>query len=223
MGICDSQDKNLKMGICDSQDKNLKMGNTNSNSHEVPNYINENKIQEHGNPTTLTKIPPNMFDKRGNKEPNNYTIQGLRGGRIYKGPIGWTGFGFSVLNKYDNGDNTWLGMTGNTPGEWCVAYHTIHIEYVKSIIFNGFKEGINQTYANNDDINHPGQKVGRGVYVTPDIKIAEVFTRSNGIKCVLMCRVNPLNLRIPKSNVDFWVVSGNSSDIRPYRLLIKYE
>ena len=98
-----------------------------------------------------------------------------------------------------------------------------NIEYVKSIIFNGFKEGINQTYANNDDINHPGQKVGVEVYVTPDIKIAEKFTPSNGIKCVFMCRVNPLNFRIPKSNVDFWVVSGNSSDIRPYRLLIKYE
>ena len=70
---------------------------------------------------------------------------------------------------------------------------------------------------------HPGQKVGVGVYITPDIKLAEKFTPSNGIKCVLMSRVNPFNLRIPKSNVDFWVVSGNISDIRLYRLLIKYK
>jgi hypothetical protein len=43
----------------------------------------------------------NMFDKRGNKGPNNYTVQGLRGGKIYEGPIGWIGYGLSV-NKYGN-------------------------------------------------------------------------------------------------------------------------
>ena len=200
--------KSYNMILCDEDVLNANFEDSAKNL----NYIIE-----------ITKIPPNMCDKRGNKGPNNYIIQGLRGGRIYKGPIGWTGFGFSVLNNYDNGDNTWLGMTGNTPGEWCVAYLSTRIEYVQSIIFNGLKVGGRQMTANDDDINHPGQKVGVGVYVTPDIKIAEKFTPSNGIKCVFMCRVNPLNFRIPKSNVDFWVVSGNSSDIRPYRLLIKYE
>ena len=37
-----------------------------------------------------------------------------------------------------------------------------------------------------------------------------------------MCRVNPKNVRIPTSCPNYWVVSGNSNDIRPYRLLIKY-
>ena len=40
---------------------------------------------------------------------------------------------------------------------------------------------------------------------------------------MLIFGLNPFNLRIPKSNVDFWVVSGNISDIRLYRLLIKYK
>ena len=38
-----------------------------------------------------------------------------------------------------------------------------------------------------------------------------------------MCRVNPQNnkIRIPASQPDYWVLNGNVSEIRPYRLLIK--
>jgi len=165
-----------------------------------------------------------MFDKRGNKGPNNYTVQGLRGGKIYEGPIGWIGYGLSVLNKYDRGNNIWLGNTGTKPGEWCVAYHGTNLEFAKSILINNFKAGPGQTYSCDDDKNHPGQKVCAGVYVAPNIKMAEIYGRPfNGYKCVFMCRVNPKYLRIPKSRIDSWVVSGESYDIRPYRLLIKYE
>ena len=51
-----------------------------------------------------------MFAQRRNQSPNNYEVQGLRGGKIYKGPIGWTGHDLNVLKKYDRGNNTWLGI-----------------------------------------------------------------------------------------------------------------
>ena len=60
-------------------------------------------------------------------------------------------------------------------------------------------------------------------YVTHDITETEPFTPLvEGYKCVFMCRVNPKLLRQPKKKPDYWVVSGTSNDIRPYRLLIKY-
>ena len=163
-----------------------------------------------------------MFDSRGNQNPFNYQIHGLRGGIDYYGPMGWTGHGLSVYGKFDGGDNTWLGMTGTNPGEWCVAYHGTSLEYVSSILYYNFQEGERQSFEYDDDINHPGYKVGKGVYVTPDINIAESYSiEVKGFKCVLMCRVNPFNVRIPKSKPDFWVVDGSFNDIRAYRLLIK--
>ena len=113
-------------------------------------------------------------------------------------------------------------MTGTTPGEWCVAYHGTSVEFAKSILINNFQEGPGQMYENYDDDNHPGKKVGRGVYVTPEITIAEGYSKTiDGFKCVFMCRVNPLNIRIPKNTPNIWIVSGHSNDIRPYRLIIK--
>ena len=39
-------------------------------------------------------------------------------------------------------DNTQIGMTGNTPGEWCVSYHGTSIHYAKSILINKIKPGL---------------------------------------------------------------------------------
>ena len=36
-----------------------------------------------------------------------------------------------------------------------------------------------------------------------------------------MLRVRPDKIRIAKSNPHYWVLNGNSSEIRPYRILIK--
>ena len=100
-----------------------------------------------------------MFDIRRNQNPNNNEKEGLKEGRIYKSPIGWTGHCLNVLNQYDNGDNTWLGMTGIKPGEWCVAYHDTNIGFAQSILTTKLKTGGRQTYYSDDDINHPGEKV----------------------------------------------------------------
>ena len=203
---------------------NSNFNNLVSSLNEIASYQNL-KIKEIKQSSILNGIvlSPDMFDSRGNQGPNNYERKGLRGGKIYKGPIGWTGHGLFVSDQYDGGDNTWLGMTGTAKGEWCVAYHGTNLKFAQSIIINSFKTGKRQAFADDDDLNHPGQKVGEGVYVTPEISIAETYAENiNNYKCVFMCRVNPITLREPKGQPNYWVVSGNSNDIRPYRLLIKY-
>ena len=204
---------------------------TNSNFKRLVSSLNEIasyqslKIKQIKQSNILSGIvlSPDMFDPRGNQDPNNYERQGLRGGKIYKGPIGWTGHGLFVYGQYDGGDNTWLGMTGTAPGEWCVAYHGTSLKFAQSILINSFKTGERQAFADDYDLNHPGQKVGEGVYVTPEISIADSYAENiNNYKCVFMCRVNPKTLRQPRGQPDYWVVGGNSNDIRPYRLLIKY-
>ncbi len=165
-------------------------------------------------------LSPDMFDSRGNIY-YDYKIFDYR--LPYKKPIGWRGYGLNVVGQYDGGDSTWLGMSGTYPGEWRVAYHVISLKFVKSLLINKFKQGERQLYENDDDINHPGQKVGVGIYVTPEFSIVESYAQNiNGYKCIFMCKINPKTVRIPKTNPDYCVVRGKSNDIRPYRLLIKY-
>ena len=64
-----------------------------------------------------------MLDNRGDRS-SGWGVNELRGGKPYNPPIGWIGFGLRVLDRYDNGDNTWLDYL-NKPGEWSVAYHGI--------------------------------------------------------------------------------------------------
>ena len=46
-------------------------------------------------------LSPEMFDVRGNQSPNGYEKEGLRGGKIYKGPIGWRVDGLCVWDQYE--------------------------------------------------------------------------------------------------------------------------
>ena len=169
------------------------------------------------------KFSAKMFDIKGNRK-EGWGENEMRGGRKYDPPKGWIGHGISVSKKYDNGDDTWLGYTGEDNGEWCIAYHGTNVNYALSILENGLKSGIHQFYSDSEDINHPGEKVGEGIYVTPIISIANEYAlRQNPrkYKCIFMCRVNPRNIRIPEDNEDYWVVKGGIDDIRPYRLLIQ--
>ena len=150
-----------------------------------------------------------------------------RGGKEYFPPYGWKGYALNVSGKYDNGDNTWLGMS-NIYGEWCVAYHGlcngVINQKIKGIISQGIKNGVNNAYSNYLDLNNPGNYVGNGAYVTPKIQIAESYTTEYmGFRIAFMCRVNPYNnrIRIPTSQPDYWVLNGNVNEIRPYRLLVK--
>ena len=176
------------------------------------------------------KISKKLLDPLGNRE-SGWGEGEKRGGKEYYPPLGWKGFGLKVLGKYE--DNEWIGMK-NTPGEWCVAYHGVgrnkSSEEVKKIvaliITSTFKQGEGQIYENKKDIYHEGKKVGKGVYCTPKIEIAESFSgiseiNGNKYRTVLMSRVKPDKIRSPKGQEDYWIVNGTTDEIRPYRILFK--
>ncbi len=81
------------------------------------------------------------------------------------------------------------------------------------------------------DDNHPGsgQKVGKGVYCSPDPKVMEEYaytktsTTVNGKKYVMgfMMRVKPDKIRISEQVPDYWVLDGTTDEMRPYRILVK--
>ena len=178
------------------------------------------------------KLNKNQLDSRGNRV-DGWGINEQRGKLQYYPPLGWKGIGLKVLDKYDQGNNDWIGMN-NAEGEWCVAYHGVgrfhNSEEVKKItgkIYNSeFKPGDNQDHKDHEDINHPGNKVGRGVYCTPFVDVAEGYagiSKINGkcYKTVLMVRVKPSAIRTCEDQKDYWVVSGTKDEIRPYRILYK--
>ena len=213
----------------------------NLNKQEFINkFKNDNEFSELSNLkdiheemlTGAVKLTRNQLDPRGNRV-DGWGIGEKRGGKDYDPPLGWKGIGLRVMDKYDNGDNTWIGMN-NSPGEWCVAYHGVGrnqtSDNVKnstgSIIKSTFKPGpdCGQLHKDCYDEFHPGQKVGRGVYCTPFIKTAGNYysgiSEINGIKykTVLMVRVKPEAIRHCKC-YDYWVVNGTTDEIRPYRIL----
>ena len=150
----------------------------------------------------------------------------------YYPPLGWIGIGLKVMDKYE--DNIWIGME-NCEGEWSVAYHGVghkkksnEIKQIaKNIYKGGFKKGSGQYHEHCNDLNHPGKKVGEGVYCTPKIEKAEGYAgivdiEGRHYKLVLMVRVNPKKIRYCEHRErDYWVVSGTTDDIRPYRILYK--
>ena len=185
------------------------------------------------------KLSRAQLDPRGNRN-DGWGVGEKRGGKDYDPPIGFNGIGLKVMDKYDNGDNTWLGMN-NVPGEWCVAYHGVasgqSSDNVKSvtgkIVNTEFKAGGGQAHRNCPDQYHPGKNVGTGVYCTPTIKTASDqyagISEINGIryKTVLMVRVKPSAIRHcdkcsdSKAPYNYWVVNGTTDEIRPYRILYK--
>ena len=184
------------------------------------------------------KLTKKMLDARGNR-CEGWGVGENRGNMPYDPPIGWIGIGLKVMDVYDNGDNTWIGMN-NIKGEWCVAYHGVgrnlssdKIKDITGKIIKGEKQkfiaGKGQVHEDCDDKFHPGKKVGIGVYCTPTIKTAESYSGKsciNGVnyKTVLMVRVKPEAIRCCgkcQYASDYWVVNGIIDEIRPYRILYK--
>ena len=177
------------------------------------------------------KLSKKLLDPEGNRI-DGWGIDEERGNKEYFPPINWIGIGIKVFDKYDNGDNEWIGMY-NTEGEWCVAYHGLcrykksdEVKRITGIIVKGdlLRPGERQAYEEDDDLNHPGNKVGRGVYVTPKIEIAKRYagkSEINGVEyyTALMVRVKPTAIRCSEDEKDYWVLE--SDEIRPYRILYK--
>ena len=180
----------------------------------------------------IAKMNKNMLDKRGNRE-SGWGVNEKRGNKPYYPPIDWKGIGLKAMDKYDNGNNTWLGFDGSK-GEWCVAYHGVgrasnsqQIKQIIGSIYNGsFKPGQWQAYKDDEDLFHKGKKVKTGVYCTPKIDVAEGYAGQVDINnkkyyAVLMVRVKPKAIRCPKTMDSYWIVNGATDEIRPYRILYK--
>ena len=190
-------------------------------------------------------INPDMFDHDYDVLNDGWGINEKRGPphhlMDYDPPIGYKGYGLKVTQKYDNGDDTWLGYT-NQEGEWYIAYYGTSGIYANAILNEGLKKGDGQVHENDNNINelskaiHP--KVGKGVYFTPKISIADSYALWNDItfedkkfRFVFMLRVNPYKIRICEGEKDYWVFEGDSlgekterkfdDEVRPYRILLK--
>ena len=180
------------------------------------------------------KLNPYMLDERGDNSDGGWGINEERGNHPYYPPIGWKGYGLRVLDRFDHGDNAWIDYHNND-GEWAVAYHGVGsllgrrtqiFNAINDIALNNIQTGIRQGFKDSNDINHFGQKVGEGVYVTPKPEVLEQFSgvfKYNGKIYMIgfMTRVHPEKIRIPEEKQDYWVINGTDNEIRPYRILIK--
>ena len=176
-------------------------------------------------------LSQNMLDAEGNRE-SGWEVGGKRGGLPYTPPQGWKGFGLKVKGKYDNGNDEWINCDGNK-NEWAVAYHGIGTKLgmslekaTNNIIKGGFKAGSGQAYEFDDDANHPGQKVGKGVYCSPNPDVMDSYAhKTNKIgktfKMGIMMRVKPDRIRYSNNMPDYWVLDGTTKEMRPYRIMIK--
>ena len=188
------------------------------------------------------KLSEEFLDPKGNNFGDGYEKSNfIRGGEKYYPPYEWHAYGLKVLNNYDNMNNDWLACNNN-PNEWAVAYHGVGgkrgkcgsvFKNVVSIVQNNLAPGERQFYEKYDNIRQITKdqgyiKCGRGVYLTPIIKEAEYWAEKEKFskkkfKLIMMCRVNPKKIREPDRGNDnpYWILNGNSEEIRPYRILIK--
>jgi len=178
------------------------------------------------------KLSPNMLDYRGNRE-SGWGEGETRGGHDYIPPKGWKGYGLNVFDKYDDGDTNWIECDNN-PKEWAIAYHGVgrgsnSPEFIAGLIVKTrFKPGANQNYSEDDDMYHPGNKVGDGVYCSPlpenmDYYAGKCKCTCDGkkYKVGFMLRVKPDKIRASKDMEDYWVLNGTIDEMRPYRILLK--
>ncbi|KAL4629599.1 hypothetical protein GN956_G16555, partial [Arapaima gigas] len=143
-----------------------------------------------------------------------------RGNEPYKRPCGWNRIALKVWDKYPDG-NGWLGTGVNA---WPVSYHGTSIEGAKGIIHNHYKPGA-------------GKRHGRGIYSTPNVDMAQKYSKTFTSKknktyeVILQNRINPKNRKT--CSKDIWLVcvpEGTSPkeekeiveiSIRPYGLLLR--
>ena len=189
--------------------------------------VRENTLLEY------VKLSTDFFEHKFNRDINSWESKNLkRGGEKYTPPFGWKGFALKVLNKFDNGNNEWLGNKGKK-GEWAIAYHGIgkgnEFKKLINIILNNLKNGPGQLYEHLPNIRDNNNSfVGRGVYLVPDIDEAERYAekiqlgnRKKKFQLIIMCRVKPDKIREPGRYPFNWIVDDNYDCLRPYRILLK--
>lgn len=158
----------------------------------------------------------------------------LRGNEEYIRPCGWNRAALRVMQKYDGGD-AWLGMDKDA---WPVSYNVHHMDGSLGIILTHSGSPDEKFMEAGAAALVTGDTRGRGVYSTPDIKLAEKYCKQfkskvdgKTYKVVLQNRINPKK-RVVSQRKDIWVVyvpEGHSDvqtraivqeSIRPYGLLL---
>ena len=175
-------------------------------------------------------IPKKFFDYRGNTLNPNSSYNLFRGTEKYYPPYGWIGIGLNVLGQYDNGNDEWLTNKTNS-SEWAIAYTGLSPRNSTSLIKKLLKYiivkkklniAISKINCESNDKRNWG-KVGKGIYLTPNIRIAEQYTNiisfnNKTYKVLFMARVYIKGIREPENSY-FWVL--DEKNIRIYRILFK--
>lgn len=159
-----------------------------------------------------------------------------RGNEQYIRPCGWNRAALRVVQKYDGGD-TWLG-TGKDA--WPVSYNGHNMDGSLGIILTRDKSVVEEPKFLDVAAASlvAGETRGRGVYSTPDIKMAEKYCKKfkskvdrKTYKVVLQNRINP-EKRTKCQREDIWLVyipegfndvqtrAIVQESIRPYGLLL---
>lgn len=159
----------------------------------------------------------------------------MRGNERYFRPCGWNRVALRVMQKYDGGDH-WLG-TGKDA--WPVSYNG-HNMNGSIILTHGGNPSDEPEFLDAAAAAVVATETkGRGVYSTPDIKIAEKYCKrfkskvdGKTYEVVLQNRINPKK-RIKCEREDIWLVyipegynavqtrATVQESIRPYGLLLK--
>lgn len=161
----------------------------------------------------------------------------MRGNEKYIRPCGWKRAALRVLKKYEDGDG-WLG-TGKDA--WPVSYHGHNMDGSLGIILTHDGEPNDKPRfldACAASLRNPDTR-GRGVYSTPDIKMAEKYCKTfkssvdgKSYKVVLQNRIQPQKRKncqrediwlvyIPEGCTDAQKRAIVQDSLRPYGLLLK--
>jgi hypothetical protein len=141
----------------------------------------------------------------------------------YQDNNNWTYIPFKE-GKYKNKikDNDYA-MAFHGTGRNCQTEKDI-LEMIENIFKNGFKNGYNNIHSECDDVRHPGEKVGIGVYVSPNLEVAKSYAGKilkNGkfYLCVVKVKVKKNAIRQCNCNKDYWIIPDNIKAIKPCELL----
>merc|ERR1711904_242156 len=152
----------------------------------------------------------------------------MRGGVMYKEPVGWKKFATRVKGLFDDGNNSWLCLDGRA-GEWAIAYHGTNFAAMPGILNGGMKVGDRQAYKDFKDAR-TGEKIGTGIYCTPNVNTAAEYSPvvevdGKQVQFVFQCRVRPeaikrIHEEVGRESGAYWLIN-DPSDIRPYGVLAR--
>ncbi|XP_041664876.1 uncharacterized protein LOC121523881 [Cheilinus undulatus] len=162
----------------------------------------------------------------------------LRGNEPYFRPCGWNRVALRVTDRYDSG-NSWLG-TGKD--SWPVSYHGHNMDGSLGIILTREESASDDPQfldAAAASLVQGETTRGRGVYSTPNVKMAEKYSKSfksnvdgKTYKVFLQNRINPKKrtkcqredvwlIYVPEGATDVKTRGIVQESIRPYGLLLK--